>query len=176
TVQIRMTNFFPKRILTSDSFKGLSKKTSKNRFLRHLKFPKHYREMNAYARRMGKFAERLRLSTIQRAVNFIITDSFAHNYGAHCLVELTWYFENRARQLSRKFRIEGRDEIEPIKYLFPPIFTNKQLRSYGKQSDFHARIGHTHSAFRDDEVSMQDVIRFMDKNIERGFLKFYESE
>ncbi len=174
TVQIRMMNFYERPISTNAVFEGMEEKARKIPLLKSLSYPNFYRQQNKYAARMAKFADRLREATVRRAVSSILVDSFAHNYGAHCLVELKWYFENRFKLMDERFDV-GEDQRQ-LNFLFPRNISRKKLARFAKKDPFQVAINKSESANRDHYASLNDVIRYMDKNLESSFLKFYDQK
>jgi hypothetical protein len=172
TVNITMSNFFPKQRDTRSIFYGMIEKSLDHPFLKSVNFARHYRQMERYAERQGKFAERFRKMTVQNAVSSIITDSFAHNHGAHSLVELKWYFEGRARLMDVKIHLDDLNGPFPIHGLQPAEFSIDELERIAETDSFHADIKRTESSKSDDEFSMIDLIRKMSPRTERDFFQY----
>lgn len=95
------------------------------------------------------------------AIISIIVDSFAHNIGAHSLVALKWWFETRYKIAARKFPVS-----DSLSVNFNPEQVLDQIRANMADTvEFHASMDDKEHINLPDQLSLLNIVRFMDKTI-----------
>jgi len=124
------------------------------------------------------FTEKKMLKQMSKtAIISILVDSFAHNISAHSLAALKWWFEIRANKIyNKRIRLIKKDGYPPIELLHelqPPDFDKKLLKEYAKRSNtFFKTIGLGDSSNDNNFTSLQEIIQFMDKSLEKKALTY----
>lgn len=119
----------------------------------------------------------LNISKTRTAIISILVDSFAHNISAHSLAALKWWIEIRANKIyDKRIRLIKKDDNLPIELLHelqPSDFDRKFLANYAERSnDFFEAIGLDDSSNDEDFTSLQEIIQFMDKDLESKALTY----
>ncbi|MDX2283665.1 MAG: hypothetical protein NW241_05855 [Bacteroidia bacterium] len=151
-----------------------------NRILMHLKYDAyypHYLQLLIQEARMVREAERGRIKT---AIISIIVDSFAHNIGAHSLIALKWWFQNRFQMLNRPIPFSKREDDGQVITNIHGLTLRQEieleeLKELGKHNLFYSQMYYSESARSDDDVSLLDWIHLMPEPQRRTALAFVDS-
>ena len=95
-------------IVGYEAFRQIGESKPLNRYLKELGYENYYKR---YAKILEKQIDNVKIARrarIKSAIISIIVDSFAHNTGAHTLIALKWWFENRFKIMDRSFSLVQR--------------------------------------------------------------------
>ncbi len=145
---------------------------TQNKFLKVLGYEKYYNRLAATLREEDDSAMKASINRIKSAIAAIIVDSFAHNIGAHSLVALKWWFENRFKIMDNKFPYRNNN----IERILPRVIKNTILQNAAKSNEFHQKMSESESAYDDQQVSLLDIIRFMPAHLEKEILGFLDDK
>ena len=141
---------------------------SQNPFLRNLGYDDYYEHQapvlirESYQLQVGK------RDRIRTAIIAIVVDSFAHNVGAHSLVALKWWFENRYRIAAKKFEV-----TEKLSHkLDVPVINGLVKPRLRATMDFHKFMDDLDHSVEDNMLSVLNIIRFMNQQIQEELLGF----
>ena len=141
---------------------------TKNTFLLDLGYDEYYMHLFEVLTKESKYVQNSKRDRVKRAIIAIIVDSFAHNVGAHCLVALKWWFENRYKIAAKKFPKGGNltSHLE-IKELAEEIVHNME-----ETMEFHSFMDRLEHSVDKRNVSLLNIIRFMTAEIQGDILRF----
>ncbi|MEM6805579.1 MAG: hypothetical protein AAF696_29550, partial [Bacteroidota bacterium] len=149
-----------------------------NPFLQGLGYEAHYKHLAKVIDREIEMVYRAQKARIKSAIVSIIVDSFAHNTGAHSLIALKWWFENRYKIMDKCFpliqenkageleRVEIVNNVKTIPF--------NQLKSYGEKKQFYGEIIRSESALRNEDFSLTDLIFFLPQKELQELFSFYQ--
>ncbi|MEL6651521.1 MAG: hypothetical protein AAFQ87_12020, partial [Bacteroidota bacterium] len=149
-----------------------------NPFLCELGYDDYYEKLAPVIIAESKQLRRGRKDKIKTAITAIIVDSFAHNIGAHSLVALKWWFENRYKIAASPFPVKNKlySKIDATE-IGPSILTNIQ-----KTNSFHEfmdAIDRSTNSGKDTEetmLSLLGIVRFMDEATRTNLLTYRDKE
>lgn len=141
---------------------------SGNLFLKDMGYKDFYEFYGDVYIQESKTVETRKRETLKGAITSIIVDSFAHNVGAHSLVALKWWFEERFKKYDKSLKL---NEIESlIQYVKLP---SEKLKEAGSRVQFHVDMSGSESASDDQFVSFLDVVRFGEDTLLEFLFSFY---
>jgi len=119
-------------------------------------------------------AEKVRLKTASTA---IVVDSFSHNIGAHCLIALKWWFEQRSQLMTSPINIMDRQSKMLYEGLeLYKLITQEQLReAIANKNDFYSEVGILQSGIAKDDISFLGILLSLDESFFNGMLSFNDS-
>lgn len=141
---------------------------TENKFLLELGYDDYYNHLGQVITKEGMQLQQTKLEQVKTAIIAIIVDSFAHNIGAHSLVALKWWFEVRysaaAQQLPLHAKLETQINTKEI---------HKKIKDRMKDTiDFHSKMDDFDHKVHTDTIALLNIVRFMDKDMEDGLLKY----
>ena len=139
-----------------------------NGFLMNLGYDDYYRRFARSLIQVNETLSKANNARVKSAIISIIVDSFAHNIGAHSLVALKWWFENRAKIAGKKFKFNK----YPLTELGPSEINAELLAHFASKREFYSIFQGSHNSFDPKKVSLLDVIRFMPEELESNMLCF----
>ncbi len=159
----------PKLPLIGDEKTDLFEEES---FLKKLHYDEYYQTIFEELQRETDDVFHSHKARVASAIISIIVDSFAHNVGAHTLVALKWWFENRFKIIDKKFAHTGKKPKHEVVLNSVQKITHPELVRVAREEPFHGKMNRSESAQSDEDVSLLDVIRFMDDEIYRRMVSF----
>lgn len=144
---------------------------TENLFLLDLGYDDYYKNQAYVLEKESEYLQEAKKERVRNAITAIVVDSFAHNIGAHCLVALKWWFENRYRIAAQAGKVDLDKElvsILPLQSLVKDILTNLDA-TYG----FHSFMDYEDGQEQNEnggqrEISLLDIIRFMKPKSQLG--------
>ena len=147
-----------------------------NHFLMDLGYDDYYKSLGLVLIEESKQVLRRTELALSTAIVSVIVDSFAHNIGAHSLVALKWWFENRFKIQDRGFKLDSAENTRIDKLTLHHEFSITELSKYAKKEDFHSDMGRSESAHDPNIISLMDLLRFMGAEQQNHFLTFAGAE
>ncbi|MEL6851532.1 MAG: hypothetical protein AAFP92_23625, partial [Bacteroidota bacterium] len=139
-------------------------------FLDELGYQGYYDRLSRVLIRENEEASKGVRAQIKTAITSIIVDSFAHNVGAHALVGLKWWIENRFKILDKDIPLQ---DLE-LRLKDPQALRDKGwLKKVAEKREFHTDFSQSESAQDAGKISILDILRFMPKELEQDFLVFF---
>lgn len=121
-----------------------------------LGYDTYYRQRKKFIETEAEELEKSRKTRIKNAIISIIVDSFAHNVGAHCLVALKWWFENRNRLLRKSIVIAGHKDELPFDGKLDGLIFGKSIRLPEEELKRLAKPSEFHVFFEGDEMAVSE--------------------
>ena len=143
---------------------------TKNFFLLDLGYDVYYRRFADVYIEETKAVRILNRTRIRSAIISIIVDSFAHNVGAHSLVAMKWWEENRFKILDREIPLE--ENGEPVSLVLAHEIPAADLARYAEKDPFYEEMSRSESAQSQDRVSLIDIFRKMDAKRQNELFQF----
>lgn len=144
--------------------------TKNNSYLTSIGYDRYYDKQKDALIREIQAVYIASIAKIKAAIIAIIVDSFAHNVGAHSLVAVKWWLENRYKKLDEGFSWEDFE----LSQLLPLKIEKDALQRFAKEELFYSQMSFSESSKTDDQVSLLDIIRHMAKK-EKNMLAFYDT-
>lgn len=141
---------------------------TENEFLSDLGYDDYYEHVAPVIIKESLQLLQNRFDKIKTAITAIIVDSFAHNIGAHSLVALKWWFENRYKIAAKSFKT-----TEVLSSTFDPQkLKNEVLELIKKTEKFHAFIDDFDHSVKPKKILLLNIVRFMDEETKEQLLKY----
>ena len=143
-----------------------------NPFLLNLGFDDYYEHQAPVLTEESQQLQTGRRERVRTAITAIIVDSFAHNIGAHSLVGLKWWFENRYRIAAMAYETEGNLRS----FLKLEDKGDRILNDLIPTIEFHTFMDAADRKQYEAKLSMLNVIRFMGPEIQQNILAYKDSD
>lgn len=143
---------------------------SHNSFLKDLGYDSYYSKFGKVYASEANLALKAHEAMIRSAIISIIVDSFAHNVGAHSLIAMKWYEENRFKILDKQ--IDLIENGKGVELIIEHKISSDDLKEYAQPDIFYEEMNRSESAQSKDQVSLIDVFRKMNADRQNHILRF----
>lgn len=136
-------------------------------FLEQIGYNKYYNRISHVLIIQGNNTNKSNKAQVRNAITSIIVDSFAHNVGAHSLLGLKWWIENRAMLLRERFMIKNTQvRLKNLNKVDDGVL----LEAILKLRNFYNYIDAFEKDSDDGEISILDLIRFLPSEEQREMM------
>ncbi|MEM7509685.1 MAG: hypothetical protein AAF388_02055 [Bacteroidota bacterium] len=149
---------YDEAVIADENFKRIITDTP---FLLNMGYDDYYEHLITVLAKESRLIQAAKFERIKMAITSIIVDSFAHNVGAHSLVALKWWFQNRYKIVSHKFKVEGNEELSSkfdIQRIRDKMTSLQQ--EFTQIVPFHSFLDRSDLKEDEHHLSLIDALRF----------------